>query len=144
MEVLFLLGNKKKMTKKEKPKITIFYCINSFKQPEGSILENCDIKYVKMPCSSMTKDVYLLRAFEAGADAVLVLICPEDACRYAEGGKRARKRIDWTRGILDQIGMDGEKQLAIYNIVSGDDKAVKEIIKKTLDGLKDLEESPNK
>jgi coenzyme F420-reducing hydrogenase delta subunit len=144
VEVLFLLGNKKKMTKKEKPKITIFYCINSFKQPEGPILENCDIKYVKMPCSSMTKDVYLLRAFEAGADAVLVLICPEDACRYAEGGKRARKRIEWTRGILDQIGMDGEKQLAIYNIVSGDDKAIKEIIKKTLDGLKDLEESPNK
>jgi coenzyme F420-reducing hydrogenase delta subunit len=132
------------MAKKEKPKITIFYCINSFRQPEGPILEDCDIKYVKMPCSSMTKDVYLLRAFEAGADAVLVLICPEDACRYAEGGKRARKRIDWTRGILDQIGMDGEKQLAIYNIVSGDDKAVKEIIKKTLDGLKDLEESPNK
>ncbi len=126
------------MTKKEKPKITIFYCINSFKQPEGPILDSCDIKYVKMPCSSMTKDVYLLRAFEAGADAVLVLICPEDACRYAEGGKRARKRIEWTRGILDQIGMNGEKQLAIYNIVSGDDKAVKEIIKKTLDGLKDI------
>jgi coenzyme F420-reducing hydrogenase delta subunit len=126
------------MAKKEKPKITIFYCINSFKQPEGPIHEGCDIKYVKMPCSSMTKDVYLLRAFEAEADAVLVLICPEEACRYAEGGKRARKRIEWTRNILDQIGMDGEKQLAIYNIVSGDDKAVKKIIKNTLDGLKDI------
>jgi coenzyme F420-reducing hydrogenase delta subunit len=126
------------MAKKEKPKITIFYCINSFKEPEGPILDDCDIKYIKMPCSSMTKDVYLLRAFEAGAEAVLVLICPEDACRYAEGGKRARKRIDWTRGILDQIGMDGEKQLAIYNITSGDEAAVKEIIRKTMDGLKDI------
>jgi coenzyme F420-reducing hydrogenase delta subunit len=126
------------MAKKEKPKITIFYCINSFRQPEAPLLEDCDIKYIKMPCSSMTKDVYLLRAFEAGADAVLVLICPEDACRYAEGGKRARKRIEWTRGILDQIGMDGQKQLAIYNVVSDDEKAVKEIIKKTIDGLKDL------
>jgi coenzyme F420-reducing hydrogenase delta subunit len=126
------------MAKKERPKITIFYCINAFKQPEGPIVEDCGIKYVKMPCSSMTKDVYLLRAFEAGADAVLVLICPEDACRYAEGGKRARKRIDWTRGILDQIGMNGEKQLAIYNISSGDKKTVKEIIKKTLVGLKDI------
>jgi coenzyme F420-reducing hydrogenase delta subunit len=126
------------MAKRQKPKITVFYCINSFRQPEEPLVKNCDIKYLKMPCSSMTKDVYLLRAFEAGADAVLVLVCPEEACRYAEGGKRARKRIEWTRGILDQIGMDGEKQLAIYNIVSGDEKAVKEIITKTLEGLRNL------
>jgi len=132
------------MIKKDRPRITIFYCINSFRQPEKPILEDCDIKYIKMPCSSMTKDVYLLRAFEAGADAVMVLVCPEDACRYAEGGKRARKRIEWVRGILDQIGMDGERQLAIYNIVSGDDKAVKEIIKKTLEGLKEIKKSPEK
>jgi coenzyme F420-reducing hydrogenase delta subunit len=126
------------MAIKGEPKITIFYCINSFRLPEEPLLEDCEIKYIKMPCSSMTRDVYLLRAFEAGADAVLVLACPEEACRYAEGGKRARKRIQWTRGILDQIGMDGDKQLAIYNVVPGNEKSVREIIKKTLDGLKSL------
>ena len=86
----------------------------------------------------MTRDVYLLRAFEAGADAVLVFACPEDACRYAEGGKRARKRIQYTQGILDQVGMDGEKQLAIYNITSGDEESIKDIIKDTLEGLKTI------
>ena len=86
----------------------------------------------------MTKDVFLLRAFEAGADAVLVLACPEESCRYAEGGKRARKRVQYTRGILDEIGMDGEKQLAIYNTVAGDEKTVKDIIGKTLEGLEGM------
>jgi F420-non-reducing hydrogenase iron-sulfur subunit len=130
------------MAEKNSPEITIFYCINSFKQPESPLLKDCNIKYIKMPCSSMTKDVYLLRAFEAGADAVLVLACPEEACRYAEGGKRARKRIQWVRGILDQIGMDGERQLAIYNTAAGDEKAVKDIIKDMLSGLKLIQESP--
>jgi F420-non-reducing hydrogenase iron-sulfur subunit len=130
------------MAEKNSPEITIFYCINSFKQPEEPLLKGCNIKYIKMPCSSMTKDVYLLRAFEAGADAVLVLACPEEACRYAEGGKRARKRIQWVRGILDQIGMDGERQLAIYNTAAGDEKAVKDIIKDMLSGLKLIQESP--
>ena len=88
-------------------------------------------------------DAYVLKAFEAGADAVLVLACPEERCRYAEGGKRAKKRIQYTRGILDQIGMDGEKQLAIYNTDSGDKKAVMDIIKRTLDGLKDLKAVPS-
>ena len=121
-----------------KLKITIFYCINSFRQPAGPLCENCDIKFIKMPCSSMTKDVFLLRAFEAGADAVLVLACPEESCRYAEGGKRARKRVQWIRGILDEIGMKGEKQLSIYNTVAGDEKAVKDIMAKTLKGLKEI------
>lgn len=126
------------MTTGKKPKITIFYCINSFRQPEGPVSKDCEIKLIKMPCSSMTKDVYLLRAFEAGADAVLVFACPEDKCRYAEGGIRARKRLRWVRSILDEIDMDGKRQLAIYNMVRGDKKAVREIIKRTLDGLKEI------
>jgi len=130
------------MAEKNSPEITIFYCINSFKQPEEPLLEDCNIKYIKMPCSSMTKDVYLLRAFEAGADAVLVLACPEENCRYAEGGKRARKRIQWVRAILDQIGMDGQKRLFIYNTAAAGEKAVKGIIKDILSGLKHIKESP--
>ncbi len=40
---------------------------------------------IKLPCSSMTREVVLLKAFEAGADAVVVLVCPEGSCRYLEG-----------------------------------------------------------
>ena len=119
-----------------KPKITIFHCINAFRQTTDSIFDGCEIKVIKMPCSSMTKDVYLLKAFEAGADAVLVFVCPEDRCRYIEGGKRARKRILRISNLLDEIGMDGKRQLAIYNTVAGDYKAVGVIIKDTLKKLK--------
>ena len=79
------------MTISDKPKITIFYCINSFKATIDKSLHGCEIKYIKMACSSMTKDVYLLRAFEAGANAVIVLICPEGSCRYIDGNIRAKK-----------------------------------------------------
>ena len=126
----------KKMGTENKPKITIFYCINAFRQASGPMIKDCEVKVIQMPCSSMTKDVYILKAFEAGADAVLVLVCPEDDCRYAEGSIRAKKRVQWIRGLLDEIGMDGKRQLAIYNTIAGDDKAVENIIKKTLKGLK--------
>lgn len=126
------------MTKGKKPNITIFYCINSFEQTGNPISRDCEVKLIKIPCSSLTKDVYLLRAFEAGADAVLVFACPEDKCRYAEGGIRAKKRIQWVRHILNEIDMDGQRQLAIYNMVGADKKTVNGIIKKTLDGLKEI------
>ncbi|MFC2159849.1 hydrogenase iron-sulfur subunit [Actinomycetota bacterium] len=126
------------MGKGNKPNITLFHCINSYRQAPDKIFEGCEVKVIQMPCSSMTKDVYLLRAFEAGADAVLVFVCPEDKCRYAEGSIRAKKRVQWVRNLLDEIGMDGKRQLAIYNLLAGDDKSVETIIKDTVKGLKEI------
>ena len=34
-----------------------------------------------------------LKAFEAGADAVAVLACPEETCRYVQGNLRAKRRV---------------------------------------------------
>ena len=117
------------------PKLTVFHCLNSFKETP-SLFDGCRVKTVRMACSSMTKDIHLLKAFEAGADAVLVLVCASKGCRYAEGSIRAKKRVQWIRDLLDEIGMDGKRQLAIYNTTAGDDEAVETIIKKTLRGLK--------
>ena len=78
------------METENKPKITLFHCINSFRQGTDTLFERCEVKVIKMPCSSMTKDVYLLRAFEAGADAVLVFAYPKNRYRYVEGSKRSK------------------------------------------------------
>ena len=126
------------MGTENKPKITLFHCINAFRQTTGLMFKGCEVKIIQMPCSSMTKDVYLLRAFEAGADAVLVFVCPENSCRYAEGSIRAKKRVQWVRGLLDGIGMDGKRQLSIFNTIAGDDKAVETIIKNTIEKLKEI------
>jgi coenzyme F420-reducing hydrogenase delta subunit len=126
------------------PKITLFHCINTFVEKVHQPLFSQDdfkIKMVKMACSSMVKDVFLLRAFEAGADAVVVLVCPEGQCRYVEGNIRARKRIEWVKKLLDEIEFDG-RRLSIFNISSGDEKVAAEIIRKTLAALSDLGPNP--
>lgn len=126
------------MGTKNKPKITLLHCINSLKQTADLIFNGCEVKVIQIPCSSMIKDVYLLRAFEAGADAVLVFVCPENNCRYAEGSIRAKKRVQWVSNLLDEIGMDGKRQLSIFNTIAGDNKAVETIIKNTLRELKEI------
>ena len=93
-----------------KPKITVFHCINTFLDGDNLPLaesQNFSIKSLKLPCSSMIKDVYLLRAFEAGADAVLVFVCPQGQCRYVEGNIRAGKRVQFVKKLLDEIEIDG-------------------------------------
>ena len=113
--------------KKEfKPKITVFYCINTFGRGAPTDLgggDGSEVRLVKMACSSMVKDVFLLRAFETGADAVLVLVCPAGQCRYVEGNLRAYKRVMWVKKLLDEIGIGGNR-LSLVNIPSEDNGAV--------------------
>jgi F420-non-reducing hydrogenase iron-sulfur subunit len=132
------------MTENFKPKITLFHCINAFSDAaELSLTGNktCEIKTVKMACSSMVKDVFLLRAFEAGADAVVVMVCPEGQCRYVEGNIRAKKRVAWVRNLLDEIGLDG-RRLSLTNMAAGDNAAADQTINSVLKNLAELGPNP--
>jgi coenzyme F420-reducing hydrogenase delta subunit len=104
-------------------------------------LENVDLKFVSMACSSMVKDVFLLRAFEAGADAVIVLVCPEGKCRHVEGNIRAKKRVAWVKDLLDEIGLDG-RRLSLFNISENDKGNVVQIIRDTAGALDELGPNP--
>jgi coenzyme F420-reducing hydrogenase delta subunit len=86
----------------------------------------------------MIKDVYLLRAFESGSDAVIVLVCPEGQCRHVSGNLRARKRVEKVQKILNEIGID-DRRLSLFNITPGDGEATAEIIRKTLSVLEGLD-----
>ena len=132
------------MTENFKPKITLFHCINAFGDADELALndkDDCEIQTVKMACSSMVKDVYLLRAFEAGADGVIVLVCPEGQCRYLEGNIRAKKRVEWVRNLLDEIGLDG-RRLSLGNMASGDNTAANQTINNVLKNLAELGSNP--
>ncbi len=126
-----------------RPVITVFHCINTFSEAEELPVsrDDCEIRSVKLACSGMTKDVYLLRAFEAGADAVAVFACPEGECRYISGNKRAKKRVERLKKLLDEIGL-GERRLALFNVSAGDAEAVKQAIDDTLEVLKQLGRNP--
>ena len=131
------------MDKKFIPKITVFHCINAFSETSMSSVGRNDfeIKFIKLPCSSMVKDVFLLRAFEAGADGVVVLVCPQGQCRYVEGNIRAKKRVAWVKNLLDDIGIDG-RRLSLSNIAAGDTAAATQIIDDVLKNLAELGPNP--
>ena len=126
-----------------KPKITLFHCINTLidksalPETESDAFE---LKVVKLPCSAMVKDIFLLRAFEAGADGVAVIVCPEGTCRYVEGNIRAQKRVTWVKKLLDEIGVGGDR-LALHNIPHGDIAEAVKIINQTVEQL--IESGPN-
>ncbi len=132
------------MEKNYTPKITVFYCINTFSEEvslRAGSENNYELTTVELPCSGMVKDIFLLKAFETGADAVVVLVCPEKQCRYVQGSIRARKRVEWVQNLRDEIGVSG-RRLSIFNISSGDGVSSVEIIRNILADLDELGPNP--
>ena len=76
--------------------------------PEG-------VEWVSLPCGSAIDELHILRAFESGADRVMVLGCFEGACRSVDGSRWAEKRTDAARALLEEAGIAGER-LVFRNI----------------------------
>ena len=137
-------GGDKIMDNNFKTTITLFHCINAFSEAASlalSTVDHSEVRIVKLPCSAMVRDVFLLRAFEAGSDAVVVLACPEGQCRHVDGNMRAKKRVERVKNLLDEIGLDG-RRLALFNVSPEDEAAAVQIIRKTLLDLDDLGPNP--
>jgi F420-non-reducing hydrogenase iron-sulfur subunit len=88
--------------------ITVFYCVNGVSENEAW-LDGPDsgVAQIKLPCAAMVRDVFLLRAFEAGAEGVLVVACAPEKCKRGVGSAYAEKRVARTRKLLDEIGLGG-------------------------------------
>jgi len=61
----------------------------------------------------------LLKAFENGADGVMVIGCLEGDCHYVNGNIRARARVERVYGILEKINI-GPDRIRMYNLSAGE------------------------
>jgi F420-non-reducing hydrogenase iron-sulfur subunit len=64
---------------------------------------------VELPCTGRADVLNILHALEDGADGVLVAGCLPGSCHFLKGNLHARQRIDYLRGLLAEIGLDGER-----------------------------------
>ncbi len=108
------------MSEEFKPKIIAFcctYCAYSAADLAGSMRLNHSpyIRIVKLPCTGRIDPLYLLRAFEKGADGVIVAGCLEGQCHFIEGNIFARKRVAYTRKLLADVGVSPER-LEMFNL----------------------------
>src|SRR4030043_2472462 len=102
-------------------KIYVFCCNTSYDQtqlmrnfsPQGN-----EIKVITVPCSGKLDILYLIKAFETGADGVAVMICKEGECRYLEGNMRARKRAEVVGELLKETGL-GAGRVAVIQMDNG-------------------------
>ena len=102
-----------------------------------------NIRIIKLPCSGTLDILYILKAFEQGADGVLVAGCLEGGCHFVEGNLRAKKRVERAKNILDQIGLGGER-LEMFFMSSAEGSRFAEVVIEMTERIKKLGPSPIK
>ena len=78
-----------------------------------------NIQIILVPCTGKVDVLYILRAFEKGADGVCAVGCLEGDCHFNNGNFRARKRVEQVQKILDTVGVGGER-VQMYNLSSSE------------------------
>jgi len=82
-----------------------------------------------------------MRAFENGADGVLVAGCEEGSCHFIEGNLMAKRRVNYTRGILTEAGLEKER-LRMVNIGAADAHRFVDIVKDIIETVRNLGPNP--
>jgi len=60
-------------------------------------------------CSGRVEPAFILKAFQLGADGVLVLGCHLGDCHYAEGNYKTLRRMALLEKMLPQLGIEADR-----------------------------------
>ena len=96
------------------PKIVAFLCNwCSYRGADlaGTSRMKCaaNVRAIRVMCSGRVEPAFILRAFELGADGVLVLGCHPGDCHYAEGNYKSLRRMSLLKRLLPQLGIEGDR-----------------------------------
>ena len=99
-------------------KLYIFYCSNSLDTESLLQIGDNEVKAINLPCSGKVDVLYMMKAFETGADGVVVVTCRKDECRFLEGNLRAQKRADSVDELLQETGL-GKGRITVIQLKDG-------------------------
>ncbi|MBW2018677.1 MAG: hydrogenase iron-sulfur subunit [Deltaproteobacteria bacterium] len=141
---IFELGNINSNT----PQIIAFCCQNSAYEAGqmarlfGSSLPE-GLQMIKVPCAGKVDVDYILKAFQAGADGVLVLACHKDNCKSQQGNTFAEWRVEDATRMLAEVGLETER-LRFITLASNMPVEFVRITREIEDKLREMGPSPMK
>ena len=68
-----------------------------------------NIKIIRVPCSCRINPGFVLRAFQKGADGVLIAGCHPGDCHYMTGNYYTRRRFTVFKELLNYMGIEEDR-----------------------------------
>ena len=94
-------------------------------------------RMIRVMCSGRIQPGFVLRAFEKGADGVLVSGCHFGDCHYINGNERAVEQFEKTMNMIKLLGLD-EGRLRLEWISAAEGARFAEVINEFTDQVRKL------
>ena len=96
------------------PKITAFVCnwctyTGADLAGTSRLQMSSNVRVIRLPCTGRIDPLFIIRAFERGADGVIVSGCHPNDCHYNAGNFHARRRFAIFREIASFMGIDPKR-----------------------------------
>ena len=121
-----------KVVSESEPRIVIFTCNwnaheslqaagkRRISLPEGA-------RPLKVDCLGQVGSTLILKAFEKGADGVMLVGCSPEECQYEFGSRRAAELFGEVRQLIKLLGFR-EEQLAFHQVHAGEAESLVETV----------------
>ena len=96
---------------------------------------------VRVMCTGRVESSFILKAFSAGADGVLVSGCHPGQCHYERGNLNARRRVMALKPFLEAIGL-GQERLELVWVSASEAPKMAKVVADFTDTIRQLGPSP--
>jgi len=98
---------------------------------------DANVRVIRLACSSRVSPLFIIKAFERGADGVIVSGCHTGDCHYSTGNYYARRRFAILRDLLQFMGVDDDRVTFSWVSASEGNKW-QEVVNETTDRVRAL------
>jgi F420-non-reducing hydrogenase iron-sulfur subunit len=98
-------------------------------------------KMIRVMCSGRIQPGFVFRAFEKGADGVLVSGCHFGDCHYVFGNHKAVEQFEITKKVVQLLGIE-EGRLRLEWISAAEGARFAQVINEFIDQVRELGPSP--
>jgi coenzyme F420-reducing hydrogenase delta subunit len=96
---------------------------------------------IRLMCSGAVAPVYILEAFQRGADGVFIGGCHPRDCHYLEGNYKTLRRILLLKKLLPQLGIEPER-LRLEWVSAAEGQRFAQVVTDFISEIKKLGPSP--
>ena len=129
--------------KKWNPKIVAFVCnwctyAGADLAGTSRIKYDANIRVLRVPCTGRIDTLFIVKAFEQGADCVLVSGCHPGDCHYDAGNYHARRRWIIFRELMSFLGID-DRRLQFSSVSAAEGVKWAKLINGLVDEVRSME-----
>lgn len=96
-----------------------------------------NLRAIRVPCSGRVSPELVMRAFDQGADGVIVLGCHIGECHYDNGNHRTAKRMPILHSLMTFAGLESERFMLDW-VSASEGERFSRIVNTFVDQVRDL------